>query len=795
MRSWHIHIEGLVQGVGFRPRVFQLAAKMQLNGWVNNSSDGVHIEIDTLEHKAADFLSRLINNPPPLARITRYHMEEVAFRPKQGFSIVGSDPHRDARLILPPDLALCASCREELDHPENRRFNYPFTTCTNCGPRYSILESLPYDRINTSMSSFQMCVNCEREYNDPSDRRYYAQTNTCDDCAIRQILRDSRGIPVSEDAGEILTMVVEAWKNGRIVALKGIGGFLLTCDALNVPVIQRLRRLKLRPTKPLATMFPYHWLESSRISMTPREKAWLEHPSAPIVLISPEFGMPEKIPLSVIAPGMNHLGVMLPYTPLFYLLLKIFDQPIIATSGNISHAPIIYENAEAVSGLGGVADYIVENNRDILIPEDDSVIGFSKKSMPVIFRRSRGMAPAYIHPDLVFPSGRILAMGAMLKSTFCYLHQHQPYISQYLGDQENYDTQSHYRITLNHFLKLLKSKPELILTDWHPDYPSTHFGHDLGKQFGIPVRRVQHHKAHMAAVLAENNLLDSIDPILGVIWDGTGWGEDGQIWGGEFFIADQAGIRRTGALSYFNHIVGDKMAREPRISALSLVWEQPGCEHLREKFSEEEWRIYSRLLSREGILKTSSMGRVFDAVASILGCGDIQSYEGEAAALLEAVATRYMHSAGEEQDPEKTYDFGVTRDEEGMIRIDVSTVIRMILEERKAEVSAGEIALRFHGSLAKLIRRVAMLMGMRKIVFSGGVFQNRLLIDLIIAELEKDFQLFFHRELSPNDENISFGQLIYYITWEKIKPGEISGTNKKIDYSLEESTGYSKIIK
>ncbi|MCB0665957.1 MAG: carbamoyltransferase HypF [Saprospiraceae bacterium] len=763
MKSWHFHIEGQVQGVGFRPFVFQLARKKGMTGWIRNGPDGVHIQINAEEHRANQFLFSILNDPPHLSRITGHSRREVSFIPYHDFQIVESDSAQEPKLIITPDLALCTRCREELDDPRSRRYQYPFTTCTDCGPRYSIMHNIPYDRINTSMAVFNMCSECEEEYHDPVERRYYAQTNSCPACPIDQTLRTGSGDLITMESSEIMEQVVTGWENGKIIAIKGIGGFLLTCDAQNSEVIRKLRRRKYRPSKPFATMIPAGWLSGERVDLNELEKNALFHFSAPVVLVPRESFLPGVFPLSEIAPGLIRLGVMLPYTPLFHLLLNKFAGPIIATSGNLSGSPIIYENEKAFSALGGIADFILDNSRDILIPEDDSVVGFSKGGRKIIYRRSRGLAPSYINPNLVFPVENILAMGAMLKSTFCYLHRSQPYISQYLGDLENFETQRHYQNTLSHFLRLLKSRPEVILTDLHPGYPSSILGAELAGQYEIPLIRIQHHKAHFAAGLAESNLLERDEKILGVVWDGTGLGEDGHIWGGEFFIFADQMMTRVGNCDYFSHILGDKMAREPRISALSTSWGVPGCLNLKRKFSELEWNNYARLLQKPEQLQTSSIGRLFDAVASILDLTDVQTYEGEAAALLEAMAQRQLDTNEPESGWGGIYT-GLIFHGQDTIRISVRKLIQGILADQDAGIEAGRIALKFHHSLVEIIRQVATILNTKIIVFSGGVFQNGLLVDLISNAMQDQFDLHFHKELSPNDESISFGQLIYYST-------------------------------
>jgi hydrogenase maturation protein HypF len=467
-----------------------------------------------------------------------------------------------------------------------------------------------------------------------------------------------------------------------------------------------------------------------------------------------------ETPLSpLIAPGLPHLGVMLPYTPLYEQLLAAFGKPIVATSGNRSNSPIVFEDEKAVEELGPIADYLLTNNRDITVPQDDSVVKFTgTHRRRIVLRRSRGMAPTFINDALDWRrEGSLLATGAMLKSAFALLHRGNIYLSQYLGDLESFDTEENYRHTVRHFIKLLGAKPGAVVADKHPEYPSTRFGQAMANEWGVPFKTVQHHLAHFAAVLGENRLLDATEPVLGVVWDGTGYGDDGQVWGGEFFIFENGHFRRSCHFDYFNFMLGDKMPREPRISALSACHGLPGAaDVLRQKFNDTEWRLYTAMLDRGSPLQTSSAGRIFDGVASLLGILDVQTYEGEAAMLLETLAERYVREQGA--------DFSQPYFTEKNLGDGVPTAVLFggILADQAAGRSGGFIAARFHCSLVVLIEMIARQQGLRQIAFSGGVFQNGLLVDLIVNRLGHDFDLFFHEELSPNDENIAFGQLVLY---------------------------------
>lgn len=755
MNTWHIHIEGQVQGVGFRPFVFALAQEYGLKGWVNNTFDGVHVVFNADQQVASTFMEHLLTKAPRLSKITAANKTIIPTKFFENFQIIHSVKSGDPSLLLTPDFALCEACRVELKQINDRRYAYAFITCTNCGPRYSIVHSLPYDRVNTKMDCFQMCSACHHEYNDPFDRRYYSQTNSCSDCGVELILFDAQKNVIAKPYEGIIQKVVAYWKTGKIVAIKGIGGYLLTCDASNENAISELRKRKHRPSKPFALMYPssssltdFHLYEESLDELNSH--------IAPIVLLV----MKQDADITnEIAKDLNRIGVMMPYTPLYEILLDEFGRSIVATSGNTSNAPIIYEDEVALNELSKIADAILMNNRDIVIPQDDSVVQYSIfERQKIILRRSRGYAPTYINPSLQLPSQTILAMGAMLKSTFCFLHQGNTYISQYLGDLSHFDTQQNYQNTIQHFLALFQTRPEIILTDQHPAYPSSQYGDQLSSESDLTVRRIQHHVAHFGAILGEHDLIHSQESVLGVIWDGTGLGDDGQIWGGEFFKYENYDFSRCYSFDYFDSILGDKMPKEPRISALSACWGVVGSENLlSKKFNQTEWQVYSKLLGKYRSLKTSSVGRIFDAVASLIGIMDKQSFEGEAAMQLEAMAMKYFQLHG--LDFTSSY---FNEDAHYYHQIPTKTLMAKIIMDIQKGESKEFIAAKFHFSLMKIIKIIANNLKIKQITFSGGVFQNSLLVDLILYHLKVDFQLYFHKELSPNDENISFGQLVCF---------------------------------
>ncbi len=772
--TWHIHMKGQVQGVGFRPFVFRMAKEYGFKGSVNNTTDGVHIEVNAPADLVSNFYNDLLKKAPSLAKITQHSISKIADKTFDHFQIIHSETRAQANLLLTPDFALCADCRSELYHISNHRKNYPFITCTHCGPRFSIIHQLPYDRSNTQMDVFQMCMSCSDEYENPLDRRYYSQTNSCPNCAIKLSILNPQAGESEKDQEQLIELVIRYWQEGKIVAIKGVGGYLLTCDAGNKAAISTLRERKHRPSKPFALMYPN--IESlPSVNLHKEAIQELSNQVSPIVLLDCKEASTAADFVDV-APGLQHLGIMLPYTPLYELLLYKFGKPIVATSGNVSHSPIVFQDEKAVVGLSAIADLILNNNRKITVPQDDSVITFSPfAGQRIVLRRARGLAPTYINPDLDWPTQSIIATGAMLKSTFSFLHQGNTYISPYLGDLASFDTQENYKHTLQHFLDLFKTDADIILCDKHPAYPSTQYGENRSKALNIPLKSIQHHMAHFGAVLGENNLIHAKKPVLGVIWDGTGLGNDGQIWGGEFFKYEQYDFLRCYHFDYFDSILGDKMPKEPRISALSACWDVMGAEDfLQHKFSQTEWQVYSHLLKKENTLQTSSVGRIFDAVASLLGIMDQQTYEGEAAMQLETMALQYFKANG--------LDFPSSYFMEGAhyYRIPTQSLMTNILMDLQKGKAKDFIAAKFHFSLMKIIKIVANNLKIEKIAFSGGVFQNGLLVDLIQHHLKSDFQLFFHQQLSPNDENISFGQLVCYQIEQYKKPNFQNKVNEHV---------------
>lgn len=754
MPTYHIHIRGQVQGVGFRPAVFKLAQHLCLKGWVSNTTDGVHIEINTDASLLQDFIRAIQDEAPVLARISGISIAEIPEKVFRSFEIRQDSEVRATDLLLSPDFALCGDCRREMQDPANRRFGYPFITCTLCGPRYSISRALPYDRERTTMLAFQQCLGCKGEYENPLNRRYYSQTNSCAACGIRLELLRPDGSRIPGGTPELLQLVAGALKEGKIIAVKGIGGFLLLGDAGSAGVVRELRRRKHRPSKPFAVLYPdLPALKGDAVVSTEAE-ALLLGPVSPVVLLPLREKPLSGIAFDDIAPGLQEIGAMLPNAPLLQALTEVFPGPVIATSGNISNAPIVYKEDQAIAALAAVADLFLVHNREILLPQDDSVLRYGPQSgKPLLLRRSRGLAPTLVLEGIKSWEGSFLSMGADLKSAFALLHAGNIYYSQYLGDLDNWQTQTNFRHVLAHLRRLFRAKPEKILADAHPAYFSRSLAEEISGAEQLPLELFQHHEAHFAAVLAEHNLLSNNQLILGMVFDGTGWGRDGGIWGGEFFLWENHQIQRIGHVKNFSHIAGNKMSREPRLSALSMAEHIEGAEELLSSFfSPTELKVYRQLMEKGGMLQSSSMGRVFDAVAACSGFGLYNTFEGEAALRMEAGALLWMKNNGWKTDG--GYNCHWQED-----KLSVSSLLEQVVQDIRLGRPREEIAAKFHLWAVNAVEELALHLMPVGIAFSGGVFQNALLADLLRLRLNGRFTLYFHQELSPNDENIALGQL------------------------------------
>ncbi|MBE0422627.1 MAG: carbamoyltransferase HypF [Lutibacter sp.] len=750
MPTYKITISGQVQGVGFRPFVYGLAKSFSLTGTVSNNEEGVIIYVTGTKDSIQQFFDKLLKNPPPVSKIKSSAIIELGNSLFTDFNIIPSTKSSRLNLPLTPDFAICDDCKKDIQDPKNRRYNYPFTTCVNCGPRWAITNTFPFERDHTSINDFPMCDECKKEYTNPADRRFHSQTNTCHTCGISLVLLDNLGKTITTTSENIFKKIAILLAEGNIVAIKNTGGYLLCCNAENSAVVKKLRNKKNRPNKPFAVLFPSMEFLQNDLKINELQRKSLTSAERPINII--QLGNYKgKIALKAVAPGLNQLGVMLPYSGILQLLANELNFPIIATSGNIHSSPIIGNNKEAFEKLNNVADYFVQHNLEISHPQDDSVIKFSAKfNQQVLFRRARGYAPNYFEAKLNSEE-KIMAMGADLKSSIAFYPNECLYVSQYLGNLQNFDVYNRFTSTVNSFINIFEQRPEVVLADKHPSYQSTQFGKELAQKNKSKLVEIQHHKSHFSAILGEHQLFS--EKVLGVVFDGTGYGDDGNIWGGEFFDYEHHKIERINHIKYFDWLLGDKMAKEPRLSLLSLASDEM-VEVLQEKFTANELRTYQSL-KKTNKLKTSSVGRLFDAVASLLNITDYNTYEGEAAILLENSISSYDLKSC------KSY---LSAPEKG---ISATEIIKNMCDDYQNGKPKEQLILNFLYTLAFSVVEIAKSKNYIHIAFSGGVFQNTTLVDLLILLAPKEIKLYFHKDLSPNDENIAVGQLMYYLNITK----------------------------
>jgi len=761
-----IRIRGLVQGVGFRPAVWRLARECGLNGEVWNDSQGVEMRVSGPPRQIDELCRRLREEAPPLARIDAIERQtDTADEGLQGFHIRPSRSG-EARTGVVPDAAVCPACRREIDDPGDRRHRYPFTNCTHCGPRLSIVERIPYDRANTSMRHFPMCPACEREYGDPADRRFHAQPNACPQCGPKVWLLDAQGepVPLPPDR-DSLQAASDRLATGEILAIKGIGGFHLACDAANEEAVDRLRARKGRYHKPFALMARDLDVVRRYGRVTPAEAALLQSPAAPIVLLQREGR--ERL-ASGVAPAQVSLGFMLPYTPLHHLLLAGWERPLVMTSGNRVEEPQCIDNREAADRLQPLADAFLLHDREIINRVDDSVARIMDGQSRVL-RRARGYAPAPIALPEGFESAPpLLALGGELKNTFCLGKGGQAILSQHLGDLENLISYQDYLHNLELYRDLFDHRPQGLVADLHPNYRSTHHARELADRLSLPLIQVQHHHAHIASVLAENGWPLEGGRVLGIALDGSGYGGDGSVWGGEFLLADYRGFRRMGALRPMPLPGGTQAILQPWRNSFSQLHGSLGWSGVSERWGGLEaiqWLAGRPLETLTRMMEaglntpmTSSCGRLFDAVAALLGiCRESISYEGQAAIELEAAAL----SAADRDHP--GYRFG-TLPGEGLRLLDPAPLWPAILDDLGSGIPVGEIAWRFHQGLiagvADLARQLAAEAGVETLALSGGVFQNRTLFEGLAQRLTTaGLNVLGHRLVPANDGGLSLGQL------------------------------------
>lgn len=734
---------------------------MKIRGWVNNSNQGVNIHAEGEEIE--EFYARLRAEIPPLAHILSSNWHEVALVGYEDFRIVTSEEAQGAKVLVSPDVAICSDCLADIRDPENRRFRYPFANCTNCGPRYTIIRDVPYDRPNTTMAAFPLCAECAAEYADPLDRRFHAQPVACGGCGPQVELLDS--------AGQILPgWGIDQLAAGNILAIKGLGGFHLVCDAGNPEAVNRLRARKERGAKPFAIMARNRGAALREVELSRVEVELLESPGAPIVIAERRSGESSRL-ASAIAPGMDTLGVMLPYTPLHHILFEGPYDFLVMTSANLSGEPLIYENSEALAGLRGIADYFLLHNRDIFHPCDDSVVRVIGGEV-VYIRRARGYVPRPV--EVSTPILRpMLAVGGELKNAFCLASRELAFMSQYLGDMEDYASFLRFQQELQSFQHVASIVPQAVAHDLHPNYQTTRFALDSS----WPKVSVQHHHAHLVSVLGEHG---AEQRVLGVICDGTGYGEDGRIWGFEFLYGNARGFERWAHLEYLPLPGGDAGAKKPLriayayLKTLFSASEWASCEQLfgraSTKLPEDEMRWLDwQLQSGVQVFPTSSTGRLFDAVSALLGICTRVTYEGQAAMELEAAATIWARGQGIEAGQSQFNPVGLKqkypveiRPEQDGLSLGVHALFREMVDDILAGVEPGEIAYWFHRAVAEaIVETIVRLEYTGPVVLNGGVFQNKLLTERVMRLCQnQDIQVLRARRLPPGDGGLAYGQIL-----------------------------------
>lgn len=772
IERYRIEVNGIVQGVGFRPFIYKLAKSLGLKGEVRNTSSGVLIDAEGDPRSITSFLDRLSKQAPSLSHIEAVKTTKLEVEGFEDFIIAESSPEERPNTLISPDISTCADCRRELFEPSDRRFMYPFINCTNCGPRYTIICDIPYDRPNTTMGAFAMCGACDAQYRDPMDRRYHAQPVCCEECGPGMLLLDGSGKVIEtykngpdNSSSEIIRKAALLLASGRILAVKSLGGYHLVCDAANESAVVELRRRKHRDEKPFALMARDIDTVKKYCELDETTERLLRSPSAPIVLLKRKPSV--MLPLQL-APGNAELGVMLPYTPVHLMLFyeaagkpSACPELLVMTSGNRSDEPICFEDAEAITRLGGIADYFLSNDRPIRTRTDDSVVRVFENDIYFI-RRSRGYAPSPViarSADLVRsqpPS--ILSLGAELKNTFCLTKGGSFFVSQHIGDLENMETLKSFEDGIEHYKKLFGISPAAVAYDMHPAYLSAGYVNTLPQD--LPRVKVQHHHAHIASCMADNDLSGDV---IGVSFDGTGYGEDGAVWGGEFFTGSYKGFRRAARLEYFRLPGGAAAIKEPWRPAAACLY-LSGFDLADEKllnvlagtdvFTPERMELMKQMLEKGfNSPQTSSMGRLFDAVAALTGTGYVNRFEGQAAILLENAASGYSA---------RPYGFGLD-ERDGVLVITVRKLIAEIMDDLILGVPAGMISARFHETAAEMVGQVCLRLrsdtGLNRVALSGGVFQNiRLLSSCLTRLRSKGFEVFIHRRVPANDGGISLGQ-------------------------------------
>jgi len=735
-----IHLTGAVQGVGFRPFVYNLAKKLNLKGYVINDTYGVVIEIQGEEKDINQFLISLHTEKPPLAHIFSQEIEELPLTEFKDFEIRSSKSKGKKEVFILPDISTCKECLKELNNPKNRRYRYPFINCTNCGPRFTIIEKLPYDRPNTTMKKFKMCLDCESEYNNPNNRRFHAQPNACPVCGPYITLYTSDKKLVSEKQ-QALKDTVALLKEGKILAIKGIGGFHLVCDASNDKTIKILRKRKRRGEKPFAVMFKDINQIKEYTQISDFEEAIILSPERPIVVVKAKEGTDLS---KEIAPYLDRIGVFLPYSPLHHLLLEDFGKPLVMTSANLSDEPIVKDNEEAFDKLSIFTDYILIHNRDIKNRVDDSVVRIIDKKLSFI-RRSRGYAPLPIKLPFKL-NKKILGVGGHQKNTVAIAFDDKAFLSQHIGDLETVDACKNFEEIIYSLFELYDFKPEVVVSDLHPRYYSTQWAKKFAEENNISLISLQHHYTHALSLMAENQIKD--EPIFAVCWDGTGYGEDGNLWGGEFLIADYRGYERVSHFNYFKLIGGEKAVKQPRRVALSILFEIfggnlpdiPTVKAFKQKEIELLYKTWQKGLNSP---LSSSVGRLFDAVASILDIRQILSYEGQSGMIMENF---YNWSVKD------YYSFEIDKS------INWKPIFIELIEDKS---NIPTKITKFINTLAHMVIETYKRYGRGlKLGLTGGVFQNKPLTEKILRLAEKEnITVLLHKKVPTNDGGLSLGQI------------------------------------
>lgn len=741
-----INVQGVVQGVGFRPFVYNLARELNLKGWVNNTPLGVDLEIEGEPESLEHFARRLIDDAPPLALIEETSFQHLEPANYTDFIIKESGSGQEKFTLISPDVATCPDCLAELKDTADRRYRYPFINCTNCGPRYTIIQDVPYDRPYTTMAEFPMCPDCLKEYQDPQNRRFHAQPNACPVCGPKVTLLDSQGVPLQ--VADPLAAAAGLLRQGKILAVKGLGGYHLACDALNEETVSRLRNSKNREAKPFALMIPELAKGKLYCHVSKEEEAVLTGNRRPIVLLRKKTDSPVA---EAVAPNNRYLGVMLPYTPLHYLLFADGPEVLVMTSGNSSGEAIEYLDGEALENLAGIADYILTHNRDIHIRADDSVLRVFR-GQEMMLRRSRGYVPLPV--KLPFKAEGILATGGELKNNLCLTKDNMAFMSQYIGDLESLSNILAFEQAVGHLQRMFNISPSVVAYDLHPGYTSSNYALDLPGLIKVPV---QHHHAHIASCMAENGL---VEDVIGVAFDGTGYGTDGTIWGGEFFTGSYQGFTRWAHLAQVPIAGGDAAVKQPWRMAVSHLIALKGPEVTKlplpafAGLAPEELRMVANMVTNRSKLLTSSAGRLFDAVAALLGVRQEISYEGQAAIELEQLAI-------EEYDG-RSYGFTLKQGERPWkICLDAmfNEMVEELLQNRPVQVMAS----RFHRTVVEFIAatccQIRRETGLRKVALSGGVFQNIIITGQTVSRLEMEgFDVYTHSKVPANDGGIALGQ-------------------------------------